>query len=118
METPSDTCRRLSTQLGHWLDWIDGHTDLQAAWQLYDDILQNRRTSAEAQRRPQLDAQYNEAGGASEDNLVERTQVLCAVEGMNDTREDITFSDFLVVKMFGGAVVLLVLFESITTIWW
>lgn len=108
MENPGDTCRRLADQLARWLNWIDDHTDLQTAWQLYADILENRRDNPAAPHKPLLNA---------ENSTAEKTQVLCSIEGMYEISEDITLSDFLLVRLFLGAIALLVVFESLTTIW-
>lgn len=133
MEAPADTCSRLAAQLEHWLDWIDGRSDLQAAWQLYDDVRQNRlqqerlvrtETAAEA-------ASQNGGGGGApgaqyhhdDDDDDDRPQhdetvakVTCDVEGMRDEGDGVALCDMLVVKVVLGAVLLVVLFESITTI--
>lgn len=108
MENPGDTCRRLADQLARWLNWIDDHTDLQTAWQLYADILENRRDNPTAPHKPLLNA---------ENSTAEKTQVLCSIEGMYEASEDITLSDSLLVRLFLGAIALLVVFESLTTIW-
>ncbi|KAK0609034.1 hypothetical protein DIS24_g12566 [Lasiodiplodia hormozganensis] len=125
MEAPGDTCSRLASQLEHWLDWIDGRSDLQAAWQLYDDVRQNRlqqerlvrtETAAEA-------SSSSRSGGASGGAQQQQqhhgetvAKVTCDVEGMNDEGDGVALCDMLVVKVVLGAIMLVVLFESITTI--
>ncbi|EOD46363.1 hypothetical protein UCRNP2_6902 [Neofusicoccum parvum UCRNP2] len=107
MENPGDTCRRLAHGLEGWLQWIDGHADLPAAWQLYDDILQNRRTGPDALRREALEA----PAPAGE------TKVSCAIEGMVETRDAAVLADSVLLRVLLGAVLLVVLFESVSTIW-
>lgn len=111
MEAPGDTCRRLAVQLEHWLDSIDDHNDLQMAWRLYTEVLQSRRARAVEQHRL-LDAQYSVEGEAPN----QPTQVMCTVEGMDETSQSVMLSDLLVVRLFLGAIALVVLFESLTTI--
>lgn len=127
MEAPGDTCSRLAAQLEHWLDWIDGRSDLQAAWQLYDDVRQNR-LQQERLVRTETAAEASRNGGASggvqqlhdDDDRPHQhetvAKVMCDVEGMNDESDGVALCDMLVVKVVLGAVLLVVLFESITTI--
>ncbi|KAB2570874.1 hypothetical protein DBV05_g10441 [Lasiodiplodia theobromae] len=129
MEAPGDTCSRLASQLEHWLDWIDGRSDLQAAWQLYDDVRQNRLQQERLVRtETAAEASSSRSGGASggaqqqyhDDDERARyetvAKVTCDVEGMNDESDGVALCDMLVVKVVLGAILLVVLFESITTI--
>ncbi|KAF9630212.1 hypothetical protein BFW01_g393 [Lasiodiplodia theobromae] len=128
MEAPGDTCSRLAAQLEHWLDWIDGRSDLQAAWQLYDDVRQNRLQQERLVRTETAAESSQQSGGASggrqqqyhDDDERARyetaAKVTCDVEGMNDESDGVALCDMLVVKVVLGAIMLVVLFESITTI--
>ncbi|KAH7062644.1 hypothetical protein B0J12DRAFT_781953 [Macrophomina phaseolina] len=121
LENPGDTCRRLGYQLGEWLQWIDGHTDLQTAWQLYDDILQNRRANSGVPLRKRLSqtaARGEPDARATGDAADDESKVSCQIEGMVEVREDSTLSDSVLVRVFLGAILLAVLYESASRIWW
>ncbi|OJD34134.1 uncharacterized protein BKCO1_2500028 [Diplodia corticola] len=122
MENPGDTCARLAAELGHWLDWIDGRTNLQVAWQMYDDVVQNRRRRGgdggpgadEAAAAPGKAPPPRRAGDGSDD-------VKCDIEGMSETDDggddDVTAWQMVAVKVGLGLILVVVVFESVTAIW-
>ncbi|KAL1641916.1 hypothetical protein SLS58_005752 [Diplodia intermedia] len=101
---------------------------MQVAWQMYDDVVQNRR-HVPAGGEDGDNAAPQRAGGEGGSSRGEtRVQVKCKIEGMSDGAGEgegegegegvVTVWQMVAVKVGLGLVLVVVVFESVTRIWW